>query len=69
MIKIERYENCYYSLNCEEKDEGKIVHSMDKKYLINAFKKMILIDRHENNFEWVDHNLKVLEDEIIRRIN
>ncbi len=69
MIKVERYEDFYYSLFSDEKGEGKNVGLMDKHYLVNAFKKMILMDRHENNFEWVDHNLKVLENEIIRRLS
>jgi hypothetical protein len=59
-------EGNYYSTPFSE---GVETISMDKHHLVNAFKKTLKIETHENNIEFVNHNLKVLEQEIINRLS
>lgn len=61
-------ENHYYKLG-PNFEEGQDVTKMDKNYLLNAFRKWSERGQNKNeaNAELIDHNLKVLGDEIANR--
>lgn len=63
-----RYAYYYYPLPTQKQAEGINVQKMEPIYLVNAFKKMLKVEKNTNNSSWLEHNLKELEIEILRRL-